>query len=287
MPRAGRVFEQTVALIERAIAGEASVTLESPKSLVDRVTGQPREMDIVLTYHLPNRDLLVAIECRDHARPCGSSQVEAYHTKCQHTGVNLGIIVAANGFTAPAREKATFLGLNCIHLQQLEEVDWFVQDELTFRQRYPVHTDIQLGLPMALQGHEWRLFASIEDGDDEEIDLQYLRDENDDMRFVGRPDGLIDRVWNEVPDPTSDLLGHVDIELGNPEVFYALDDEGNAHPLRKIDLSIDWEAQEEAMPVSRYRYHDAQGNVDFQVVMAGAFVFFHDARNSYGLTVEH
>src|SRR5687767_9925765 len=106
MPRQGEDFHRLVEYLERAVSSHDGVTIESPKYLPDKITGERREHDIGLTYHAPHRQLIVAIECRDRSRRVSSGQVEEFRCKCLDTGVDKGIIVAARGFASPARTKA-------------------------------------------------------------------------------------------------------------------------------------------------------------------------------------
>lgn len=129
MPRQGRGLERLVAAIERALADEAAVAIESPKHLVDRTTGAPREHDVVLTVQQGHHAVVVAIECRDRSRPIGAPDVEAFSAKCADTGVNQGIIVSRSGFRTTARKKAEHLGVRCLDLEEAEEFDWLIAPE--------------------------------------------------------------------------------------------------------------------------------------------------------------
>src|SRR5687768_8075613 len=65
MPRQGEDFQKLVAYLERAVADQPKVTIESPKLIPDKVTGDLREHDIVITQRFPQREITTAIECRD------------------------------------------------------------------------------------------------------------------------------------------------------------------------------------------------------------------------------
>ena len=90
--RMGRPLEVLVSHLEKVLS-VGTVKVESPKRLRDRVTSKLREHDVVLAVNQGHHQMTVALECRDHARPVDVSQVEAFNTKCQHTGVDVGIIV--------------------------------------------------------------------------------------------------------------------------------------------------------------------------------------------------
>lgn len=78
MPRDGDNFHRLVEHLQRAVAGAENVTVASPKYLTDKITGEQQEHDIDLTYHMPQWNLVVAIECRDRTRRVGANQVEEF-----------------------------------------------------------------------------------------------------------------------------------------------------------------------------------------------------------------
>jgi predicted helicase len=152
MPRQGEDFNKLVAYLERAVADQPNVTIETNKRIPDKVTGGLREHDIVLTQSLPQRVTVTAIECRDRTRPVTVNQVEEFHAKSQHTGIDKRVIVSSTGFYKPARKKADFYGIDCLTFAQVENVDWFDQREMIFRKREVRHADIGIGAPVSMQG---------------------------------------------------------------------------------------------------------------------------------------
>ena len=123
MGRQGKSLEKLVANLERALADEKITAIDSPKFLIDRITSERREHDVVLTIQQAHHEVLVAIECRDRARPVGVPQVEAFNAKCLDTGVNQGIIVSSSGFYGTALKKAEHLGIRCLDIEEAESFD--------------------------------------------------------------------------------------------------------------------------------------------------------------------
>lgn len=126
MARKGKSLEKLVTAIERVLAHDKTVTVESPKRLRDRTTGRSREHDVVLTIRQGHHTLMVAIECRDRSRPVGVPEVEAFSAKCQDTGVSKGILVSPRGFCTTARKKAEHLGIRCLDLKDVDSFKWLV-----------------------------------------------------------------------------------------------------------------------------------------------------------------
>ncbi len=130
MAKQGKSLEILVTKLERVLANQ-SVRIESPVRLRDKVTKRLREHDVVLTVNPDHHHRsTTAIECRDRKRPVGVESVEAFHTKCQHTGVNQGVIVSPTGFTKTAREKAAHVGIKCMDLKFADKFDWFLGGEM-------------------------------------------------------------------------------------------------------------------------------------------------------------
>ena len=177
MPRQGDAFHRLVEILERAVVDHPNITVESPKYLTDKVTGEPREHDIILTQRSPQRTTITAIECRDRSRPVGVNQVEEFHAKCEHTGVNKRVIVSRLGLYKTALKKTAHYGIDCLTFSQVESVDWVSQTDVTIRERNLVHADILIGAADTLQGKSATLFMRYDDGGpDEEIDFLSWRE---------------------------------------------------------------------------------------------------------------
>jgi Restriction endonuclease len=120
--RKGRSLERLVAHLESVLIGQNNVTITSPRRLVDVITGQQREHDVIVEITNGHHVNLIAFECRDRTRPIGADAVEAFAKKCEHTKVNKGIMVSSSGFRKPATDKARFLGIECFGLDQMSSM---------------------------------------------------------------------------------------------------------------------------------------------------------------------
>ena len=126
MPKTGKSLEKLVSSLEKALGQSDEVIVESPKRLKDRITGRKREHDVVLTISRAHHRIVVAIECRDRSRAITVNQVESFWKKCQDTGVDHGVIVSSSGFYNTARQKADFLGIRCLDIEEVESFDWML-----------------------------------------------------------------------------------------------------------------------------------------------------------------
>lgn len=124
----GRSLELLVEKLERLLANDARVHVESPKKIRDTQTQKLREHDVVLTYNQSHHELIVAIECKDRSRPVGVPDIEGFYTKCCHTNINQSVIVSSNGFTKTALQKASIMGIKCLELKEIETASFLLPE---------------------------------------------------------------------------------------------------------------------------------------------------------------
>ncbi len=139
----GKSLEDLVCTIESVLSDNKNTVIESPKYILDKLTGKPREHDVVLTIKESHHEILVAIECKDRARPIGVPDVEGFYQKCVDTNIDQGVLVSTSGFYETAKKKASLLGIKCLMLSEIEDTNWLANDAIaTFRTR--TVTDISL-----------------------------------------------------------------------------------------------------------------------------------------------
>lgn len=148
MANDGKALERLVALIESAL-GTDGVKVETRKRLPDRITGNLREHDVLVTITRRHHELRVAIECKDTSRPVTVQTVEAFHQKCRDTGIDQGAIVATSGFAGSAREKAAHYNIRCLDILSAESFSWMLGTTFTF-------------LTRRLDAHSWKFFPEVE-----------------------------------------------------------------------------------------------------------------------------
>jgi hypothetical protein len=159
----GKTLQRLIRSIESALAvGNAAVKVEMGRRFPDKVTGKPREHDVVLTTTNNHHEIIIALECRDRSRPVGVDAVEAFHTKCQDTGIHQGIIVSGKGFRKTAVEKAARYNIRCLSLDEAERFDWCEPAGVTIRARTIQHIRIHVLFPDGPEVN--RNTLQIEDG---------------------------------------------------------------------------------------------------------------------------
>ncbi len=278
MARQGNDFHRLIEILEKVISGSPGITIESSKMLDDRVTGQKREHDIVLTYTYPNRTCRIGIECRDRSRKVGVSQIEEFHQKCLHTGIDKGVIVTSRGFAKTALKKAKFHGIDCLSLEQVEQLDWCLMQGFYQYRRDVTKSHIQFDIDPA---HKEKLTAGFET--DFEI-------------FERMPDGNTVQITRDSSNRLVESALSAYTEFGedgqertiivrdeNASNFFMSDKLGNQVPIACMTFTISYKTTVSRTDVRYYKYgHTADGKVH-SVAMAdvdlgnnrkGEFVLF-------------
>lgn len=124
--RPGRSLEVLVSSLERILGHNANVQVRSPVFMPDRITGEPREHDVLITVSGSHHKSSIGIECRDRSRKVTVNDVESFWSKCQDTGVDQGIIVSPKGFTKTAMTKAAHRSMRCLQLAEVESFNWLL-----------------------------------------------------------------------------------------------------------------------------------------------------------------
>jgi hypothetical protein len=109
MPARSNDFQAVVYFVQRHLAPDATVT-ESAQ-LRDRVTGQNREVDVLITADLAGQSTHISIECRKRSRKDHVSWVEEMRAKHDDLSTDQLVLVSATGFSKAAAVKARHYGI--------------------------------------------------------------------------------------------------------------------------------------------------------------------------------
>jgi hypothetical protein len=124
MPKRTNPFQQLVHLIEGQLVSHEATVTES-REFIDQVTGQPREVDIVIETKVGTHPFVIGIECVDRNRPMGAPWIEQIHNKHQDLGdIDKTIVVSKSGFTKPALKKAKQRKIEALTLNEARGSNW-------------------------------------------------------------------------------------------------------------------------------------------------------------------
>jgi hypothetical protein len=110
-----------VLLIQHELGKEAVV--QESKMLVDRVTGESREVDIVISATVAGQPITIGLETIDRRRPAPVEWVEQMEGKHRYLTDKL-VLVSRSGFTRTARAKALPHGVSLVNWADAATADW-------------------------------------------------------------------------------------------------------------------------------------------------------------------
>jgi hypothetical protein len=105
-----RQFEKLIARIECAMAPSGAV-VTSPDRILDKVTGELREVDASIRYMVGTCPVLITIECRDRSSIEDVRWIEQLAEKQRSIGAAITVAVTSKGFSEPAIKKAAASGI--------------------------------------------------------------------------------------------------------------------------------------------------------------------------------
>jgi hypothetical protein len=105
MPKRTNAFQTVIFLLQSHLAGETTVT--HSEELTDLVTGDRREVDVCIRATVAGYEILIGVECRDHARMQTVEWVEQMRSKHENLPTDHLVLVSSSGFRPAAIRKAT------------------------------------------------------------------------------------------------------------------------------------------------------------------------------------
>ena len=104
-------------------------TIERGVQIPDRITGQNRQVDALLTVETKGHTLRVLIDAKFHADPIDVKVVEEVAALADAVGACKSFIVCANGWTEPAGLKAKHLSCDLTILTLEDALELMVPDK--------------------------------------------------------------------------------------------------------------------------------------------------------------
>lgn len=95
----------------------------------DKITGQPRQIDVLVEIEVKGHSLRMVVDAKFHATPIDVREVESVLALAEAVGAHKSIVVAANGWTVPAKRKADHVGCGLELLSVEEALDLIVPDK--------------------------------------------------------------------------------------------------------------------------------------------------------------
>ena len=92
--------------------------------LIDRVTGESREVDVLVTATTATYTVNLGIEVVAWSRPADTPWIEKMRAKHENLPIDKLILVSESGFSAPAKKKAEFYRIETLTVEDACEADW-------------------------------------------------------------------------------------------------------------------------------------------------------------------
>lgn len=123
MPARTNQFQNLVYEIERQLAPLGAI-VEQSAMLPERLSGELREVDILVSLDEGYHRVRIGIECQDKSRPATKQWVEAIAKKHEELGINKTVLVASAGFYSAARRRAASLFIGVVDIENIAKADW-------------------------------------------------------------------------------------------------------------------------------------------------------------------
>ena len=108
------------AVAELYIQAEGIGDVQKSITLPDKVTGQPRQVNCLITAIIKGHEIKMMVDANYDKEKININQVDGVNALAEAVGVDKAIIVCANGWTEPAANKARFLNMD-LWLWSIEE----------------------------------------------------------------------------------------------------------------------------------------------------------------------
>ena len=230
MPRRTNQFQQLIHAIHLQLSKDVKVT--ESKFLRNRVTGEEREVDIVIEAETSLYPIVIGIECSKSRRPATIEWVERMIEKHRDLTDNKLVLVSGSGFTPMALQKAELEGVEALTLGESKTVDWtevvgkIAQVYITLPQVRATNVGISpcleaslIDLGMELFTHEGLQMGSLH----EIADSSY------------RADSIVEYILHTFIEPGDYLFG---LDYTPPSGSYIIDKAGTRHTVELLRIAV-------------------------------------------------
>lgn len=244
--------------------------------LTHSLTGDEREVDIVLKYKLGQHQVLVSIECIDHKRKASSTWVEAMAQKHKYLPTSKLVLWAANGFYKPALITAEKLHIDTISPNS-NEIDWPIFSQLlkdsffklvTSQFSYFIDAKCNNSKKIRLEGFNNYLLKGVEN--------EVLFGIIDLMQLVIDNNEVGNTLLNHANEEKSDFW----IKFIPPFECQVLDDNGEWIEVFRIGFGIKANVEKTKLETRSVVYDNIVSTLSVSKVKNGLFELFTEEKNN-------
>jgi hypothetical protein len=125
MPKRTNDFQKLVLYLEKHKLPNDRIT--ESKELIDKLTGEKREVDIYIETQISDHPIKISIECTNTTRPVDVGWVEKMKAKHDKLDTDKLILVSKNGFTSQAENLAKQYGIQSYTFSQVSDSEEFAR----------------------------------------------------------------------------------------------------------------------------------------------------------------
>jgi hypothetical protein len=249
MSRKGRELEILIEKLEKCALPEGA-TIKSPFFINDKITNQPREVDIAIEYKVGTTPILIIIECRDRGSIQDTTWIEQVYSKVNDLNANKVIVVSSSEFTKPAKVKAEFYGIETRTYNEIDKslIDsWCKIEHMDFTSNRFTVIDVTLQMddPNFLSQ-----FGSKRNADEKFIDSDSNKEKvSINQIFQAISDQIPD--WNNLKVNDPPVRKNVTINYDNPDKRFFLIKGKTKSFIEKIILTVDIQIEMIKVPMSK------------------------------------
>jgi hypothetical protein len=159
MPPRSNAFQRLVTLLHAALADDAKVTESA--MLIDKVTGETREVDILISASTASYKVDIGIEVISWRRVADTPWIEKMIAKHADLPTDKLVLVSESGFSKPAKIKAAHNGIETLTIEDASNTDWSFIKNFESTGHFSVTT----------MDYEIKALCRLTDGTIEQIDV--------------------------------------------------------------------------------------------------------------------
>lgn len=254
MARQGRELEILIQKLEKNVL-PTGATIISPGFINDKITNQPREVDILIEHTVGTFLIKIVIECRDRTGTQDTTWIEQLHTKLNDLNVHKKIAVSSSPFTQPALDKAKFYGIETRTLSEINPesiADWWFVDCFHSYSRNQTLVGAEIGLEFPEQFHDAILGKKF----DEKI---FFRTTDDHaysiLEIIPSEKG---DLWSKCIENGPPLRASINGTYDNPQDRFYVKLKDKRCDVLNIVFHLDLSIVKNSLPISKVAKYDAE-----------------------------
>jgi len=254
-----REFELLVSRIEQLLVPKGAI-VKSPDYILDKITGQKREVDASIQYKIGSVSILITIECRKRGNVQDDTWIEQLATKREKIGAAKTIAVSSKGFTKSAIKSAHLYGIELRRISEITDDEiikqWMENVIITIEYLDYLLISVQFHFDTGTRIEGLQLSPEIQERiwkQNFEAEIIFAKDTNTSYTIGAIVKSLRLDEGIEVSSPTVRRVFSITLPKS---AYYSFTNQGQID-VADIDITLDLTHKREQMPLQRaFEYTD-------------------------------